>query len=298
MKHAINLLPPALACLALSAGIAWAQSQSIPNGESMKINGVISSRNGPNMTIQQADNTTVVGVLDAYTQVQMKEGKLGFRKKTVDVTVLLPGLRVEVQGIGNSQGQLAVQKVELTAADLQAAREIQAGTATVDSQEQKLSAQEQKLKQQEQQEAQQEKQTQAAAQKAQQSANEANQRISNLNKYQTKYQTTVYFGNDQITLTQESKTSLDQLASQALATNAYMIQVAGYASSTGSAQLNEELSNQRSDAVIAYLTRSGHIPLFRVLAPAAMGASTTGGNDAAMNRRVVVKVVVNEGIAQ
>ncbi|MBV8865602.1 MAG: OmpA family protein, partial [Acidobacteriaceae bacterium] len=80
--------------------------------------------------------------------------------------------------------------------------------------------------------------------------------------------------------------------------NAYMIQVAGYASSTGSAQLNEELSNQRSDAVIAYLTRSGHIPLFRVLAPAAMGASNNGGNDAAMNRRVVVKVVVNEGIAQ
>lgn len=298
MKHATNLLFTALACLALSAETAPAQVQSIPDGESTKIQGVISSRNGPEMTIQQTGGGSVVGVLDAYTQVQMKEGKMGFRKKTVDVTVLLPGLHLEAQGMGNAKGQLAVQKVLLTAADLQAARDIQAGTATVDSQEAQLSAQEQRLKQQEQQEAQREQQTQQAAQQAQQSANEANQRISDLNKYQTKYKTTVYFGNDQITLAPEAKTSLDQLAAQALATNAYMIQVAGYASRSGSAALNEELSNERSNAVIAYLTRSGHIPLFRVMAPAAMGASTGGGDDASMNRRVVVKVVVNEGIAQ
>ena len=132
----------------------------------------------------------------------------------------------------------------------------------------------------------------------QQSANLANKRINDLNSYTTKYKTDVYFGNDQIALTSEAKTSLDNIASEARATNAYMIQVAAYASTSGSAQLNEELSNQRADAVIAFLTQSGHIPIYRILSPAAMGASTAAGSDAALNRRVVVKVVVNEGIAQ
>jgi OmpA-OmpF porin, OOP family len=190
------------------------------------------------------------------------------------------------------------QKVLFTEADLQAARDIQAGNAPIETQEQQLSAQQQKLKQQEQQLGQKEQQNQAAAQEAQQSANLANQRISDLNKYTTKDSATVYFGSDKTAVPPDAKAGLDKLASEALATNAYMIQIAGYASKTGSAQLNEELSNERADSVIAYLTQSGHIPIFRILAPAAMGASTQAGSDPALNRRVVVKVVVNEGIAQ
>ena len=287
-----------LAYIVCSTGIVLAQAQQIPEGSSTKIDGVISSRNGADMTIQQSGNTPVVAVLSDYTQVQMKEGHFGFRKKHVDATLLLPGLQVEVQGVGNANGQLMAQKVFFTQASLQAAREIQAGTAPLEAQQQQLSAQQQNLNQQEQQLAQKEQQTQAAAQRAQQTANLANQRINDLNSYTTKYSANVYFGNDQTSLTSESKTALAQIASEALATNAYMVQVAGYASTTGSAQLNEELSNERADAVISYLTQSGHIPIFRILAPAAMGASTKAGSDPSLNRRVVVKVVVNEGIAQ
>ncbi len=289
-----------LICIAASVGIAAAQGQmqQIGQGQQAKIKGVISSRNGPDMTIQQPDNTSVVAVLNDYTQVQLKEGKLGFRKKEVNVTLLLPGLRVEVNGTGNANGQLMAQKVLFTGADLQAARDIQAGTAPVEAQQQQLSQEQSALKQQQAALSEKESQNAAAAQQAQASANLANQRISDLNKYVTKYKTDVYFGNDQTSLSPESKQNLASLASQALATNAYMVQVAGFASSTGSAQLNEELSNERADAVIAYLTQSGHIPLYRVLAPAAMGASSAAGNDPALNRRVSVKVVVNEGIAQ
>src|SRR5205823_14347342 len=113
-----------------------------------------------------------------------------------------------------------------------------------------------------------------------------------------KYTSSVYFGSDKTAVPQDAKPGLDQIASEALATKAYMIQIAGYASTSGSAQLNQELSNERADAVIAYLTQSGHIPIFRILAPAAMGASSKAGSDPSLNRRVVVKVVVNEGIAQ
>lgn len=296
-----------LACILISAGIVAPQSQSqqLADGQQVKIQGVIAGRNGPDMTIQEGDGTRVVAVLNDYTQVKMKEGGLGFRKKTVDVTVLLPGLRVEINGIGNSQGQLVAQKVMLTSADLQAARELQAGNAPIEAQEQQLSAQQNVLDQQQAQLsqrqtqlAQQEKQNKLAAGQAQESANLANQRISELNSYTTKYKTDVYFGNDQTTLSSEANQRLSALASQALSTNAYMIQVAGYASKTGSAQINEELSNERADAVIAFLTRSEHIPLYRILSPAAMGGSSAAGTDAALNRRVVVKVVVNQGIAQ
>lgn len=297
MKCAM-FLARSLVITGFSLAIAPAQVQSIPEGSMSKIHGVISSRNGPYMTIQQADNTSVIAVLNDYTQVKMKEGHFGFRKKHVDATLLLPGLRLEVDGTGNAKGQLIAEKVTLTEADLQAAREIQSGTAPVEAQEQQLSAQQQSLNQQEQQLAQKEKQAQSAAKEAQQSANLANQRINNLDKYATKYAATVYFGPDKTAVPTEAKAGLDQLASEALATNAYMIQIAGYASKTGSAQLNEELSNERADSVIAYLTQSGHIPIFRILAPAAMGASSKAGSDPALNRRVVVKVVVNEGIAQ
>jgi outer membrane protein OmpA-like peptidoglycan-associated protein len=298
MRHARHLAPTVLASIAFAAGIASVETQPIPEGQAAKIKGVISSRTGPEMTIQQADDASVVAVLNDYTQVRMKEGALGFRKKEVNVTLLLPGLRLEVEGTGNAAGQLIAQKVLLTSADLQAAREIQAGTAPLVAQEQQLAAGQQKLKQQQVALQEQEIKTKAATQKAQQSANLANQRIDDLNKYMTKYKTDIYFGNDQTSLSPEAKTELASLASEALSTNAYMVQIAGFASNTGSRQLNEELSNERADAVIAYLTQSGHIPLFRILAPAAMGASTAAGGDAALNRRVSVKVVVNEGIAQ
>jgi hypothetical protein len=61
--------------------------------------------------------------------------------------------------------------------------------------------------------------------------------------------------------------------------------------------LNEELINERADSVIAYLTQSD-ISHYRILAPAAMGAATEAGNDEALKRRVVVKIVVNQGVAE
>lgn len=297
-----------LACIFLS-GVALAaaqgQMQQLGQGQQANIQGVISSRNGPNMTIQESDGTSVTAVLNDYTQVKMKEGGLGFRKKEVNVTVLLPGLRLQVSGVGNANGQLVAEKITLTKADLQAAREIEAGNAPIEAQQQQLSAQQQQLtaeqqslQQQQQALAQKEQQDKAAAEQAQQSANMANQRISDLNKYTTKYQTDVYFGNDQISLSPDAKQKLSSLATQALATNAYMVQISAFASATGSAQLNEELSNERADAVIAYLTKFGHIPLYRILSPAAMGASTAAGSDPALNRRVSVKVVVNQGISE
>jgi hypothetical protein len=81
-----------------------------------------------------------------------------------------------------------------------------------------------------------------------------------------------------------------------------IVQVQGYASAVGSAALNQKLSMERANNVLAYLEQDGKIPLTNILAPGAMGTSdqvapnaTTEGQ--AENRRVVVRILQNKGIA-
>jgi outer membrane protein OmpA-like peptidoglycan-associated protein len=81
-----------------------------------------------------------------------------------------------------------------------------------------------------------------------------------------------------------------------------VIQVQGYASKVGSAALNQKLSQERAQNVIDILEQQGGIPLTNVLAPGAMGTSNQVAPDntaegQAENRRVVVRVLQNKGIA-
>jgi OmpA-OmpF porin, OOP family len=296
----------------LLSGFALAQTQPIPAGEKATIKGVISSRNGAEMTIQKDTGGSVVAVLGDLTQVQLKQGMLKLRKQDVAVTMLIPGLHIEAQGTGNAKGQLAAGKISFTQEELKNAREIQGGTSALAAREKQLAAQQEKLKQQQQDLAKQEQltqqQTQIAqeqaaiasekARLAQQSAKLANQRISNLDDYDTKQTATVHFATGSVKLSPEAKRDLAKLATQATATDAYMIQVTGFASKTGSAEINEQLSEDRAEAVMTYLTKTGRIPMYRMLAPGAMGESSAAGNDPTANQRVVVKVLVNKGIAQ
>jgi outer membrane protein OmpA-like peptidoglycan-associated protein len=93
------------------------------------------------------------------------------------------------------------------------------------------------------------------------------------------------------------------LAEKAGTVNGYMIQVKGYASKSGSKALNQKLSEDRADSVANYLQQQCHVPLSRMMAPGAMGESRQvegagKANDSeAENRRVVVRVLQNKGIA-
>jgi outer membrane protein OmpA-like peptidoglycan-associated protein len=98
------------------------------------------------------------------------------------------------------------------------------------------------------------------------------------------------------------KPRLLALCQKAKTVNGYVIQVKGYASAVGSAALNQKLSQERAQNVIDFLEQQGGIPLTNVLAPGAMGTSKQVASDAtaegqAENRRVVVRVLQNKGIA-
>src|SRR5262245_25757008 len=110
-KHGNKFLFGALAValVAFAAGIS-AVSQTITSGEKIKLNGLITSRSGENMTVRTPDNKNVIVVLGEDTKVEMKKG-LGIRKKKLTVTALIPGLKVDVAGVGNAEGQVDASNI-------------------------------------------------------------------------------------------------------------------------------------------------------------------------------------------
>jgi outer membrane protein OmpA-like peptidoglycan-associated protein len=272
-----------------------------------KVKGVINGRNGATMTVQTQDSGNVTVLLTNSTQVLEPEGV--FRKKHLAMAALVPGLSVEVQGSYNDQNQLVADKVTFHGSDLKTAQDIQAGITPTEQQVQQsqkeIQAQEQQIRLQQQQlqaeqQASAEHAAEIAANKAAIAA--ANKRFGELGDYNILGEVTVLFGNDKVAVEQQYEPQLLQLVQQAKGITGYVIQVKGYASQVGSAALNQKLSTERAENVTNFLEQQGQIPLTNILAPGAMGTSKqvapdTTAEGQAENRRVVVRILQNKGIA-
>src|SRR5215472_12203885 len=289
------------------AGTAWGQKQTIK--------GLITGRNGANVIIRGQDGNNVTVTLTDNTKIEAIKGGFGFRRSDMGMTALIPGLPVEVEG-EQSGGQLVAQTVKFRASALNTANQIQAGLQPTDEElkatEQEEQANQQKIAAQQKQLQTQEQQTLANQQKImanqeQIQKNRAEQaalakRFGELGDYDVKATATVYFAVNSHRVDAKGEQDLQALAAQAKQLDAYMIQVAGYTDSSGNAAYNQRLSDERAAAVIAYLQQKCNVPLFRVLAPAAMGTSHAAATNEtpqgmSENRRVVVKILVNKGVA-
>ena len=295
-----------LAALVLTCNVVAAQN----------IQGVINGRSGSTMTLQTQDSGNVVVILTPATEVDEVEGLFRARKKEMAITALIPGLPVQVQGSYNAQNQLVANVVKFKGDDLKNAEHQQAGLAPTEQQvqanqqqiqqsEQQIQAQQQALAQQKIQLAAEQQKTQAnqaaiAANKAMIAAD--NKRFGELADYNILGEVTVYFANGSTAIEAQYKPQLLQLSQQAMGIKAYILQVQGYASKVGSAALNQTLSSERAANVTEFLEQQGNIPLTNMLAPGAMGTSHQVASDAtaegqAEDRRVVVKILQNKGIA-
>src|SRR5271170_5655978 len=131
-----------LATIMLLGGMAVAQS----------IQGVINGRSGATMTVQTQGMGNVVVLLTLDTQVEDVSGLFHARRKQMGLTVLEPGLQVQVQGNYNAQNQLVANTIKFDSKNLQSATDIQAGVAPVEQQtqqqQQELAQQQAKLQQQ------------------------------------------------------------------------------------------------------------------------------------------------------
>ena len=289
---------------------------AIAFAQTVKIQGLIEGRSGATMFVRTSDSPKIVVVLTDSTQVGQIQGVLKARRKQMSMAALVPGLAIRVEGIYNDRQELIARSVSFKGDDLQQAQSVQAGlhetqvrsrenkeelakqNAALQVQKEALKEQEENLKeQQEQLTAQQQK---IAANKA--SIEAAVARFGQLDDYYILDEVTVYFANGKVAVEPKYKPELLRLAEKAKTIQAYIIEVKGYASSVGSASLNQKLSEDRASNVANILLQHGHIPLTNMLAPGAMGESQQVGNDKtaegeAQNRRVVVRVLQNKGIA-
>lgn len=304
MKNAFQLVP-LLTVLFLAGSIASAQTQ---------IKGAISGRGGSTMTVKVGGSPDVTVLLTPSTKVEETVGL--FRHETVNATALVPGLYVQVKGTNNDQNQLVATDVRFNGGDLKAAVDSQAGLAPtqqavaqnqqqIQQDQAKIAAQQQKIKDQEAQiatvkAAQAEHDKEIAANK--EAIAEANARFGELDEYNILGETTVMFANGKSEVEPEYRAQLLQLAQKAQGIKGYMIQVKGYASKVGSRALNQRLSMLRARSVTNLMEQQGNIPLTNILSPGAMGTSVevapeTTEEGQAENRRVVVMILQNKGIA-
>jgi OmpA-OmpF porin, OOP family len=289
--------------------VGLASAPTTVAAQTVKTEGLIKARNGDTMIVQALDSSNLIVLLTDNTQVGQVQGVLKARRKQMSMAALIPGLAVKIEGAYNDKHQLVANSVSFKGNDLERAKAIEAGLhetkAQAEQNKQELEKQNADLKAHNV--ALQEQQAQLSEQQAKIAANKtaidaAVARFGQLDDYYIFDEVTVYFGNSKTQVDQKYVPELLALAEKAKVVNGYVIEVKGYASSVGSTGLNQQLSEDRADEVTNILVQQGHIPLTRMLAPGAMGETHQIGNDRtaegeAKNRRVVVRVLQNKGVA-
>jgi OmpA-OmpF porin, OOP family len=279
------------------------------------VKGMIITRTGDTLIVKSGDQKTTV-VLTDNTRTKDDTGLFGLGKNEMSDVVLIPGLKVSVDGASDEQGRFVAKTITVDGDDLETAEMIQSGLHPT---AQQVAANVQKLEQHSGQLASHD--AQLAAQKETLEAHgmsvadhqqkiaqnisdieENSNRFSLLADYDVKGQATVKFGVGSATLDAGDQQTLQQIAQTATSLNGYIVEVTGYADSTGNAAMNTKLSEERAKAVIAFLMQQGGVPVRHIVAPGAMGeygaaASNETKSGRAENRRVKVKVLVNKGIA-
>jgi OmpA-OmpF porin, OOP family len=262
--------------------------RSIPSGAKMKFKGVVIGRDSDTFTIRDRSRADYQVLLTDDTSIKTHGGFLRGGKKYA-VTDILRGLIVEVEGRGDSQGQLVAEKIRFSESDLRAAITTDTRVGPVEANQERIAGQMDELY--------------AVAAEARSEAGAANERISALDDYDVQETVAVNFRVNSAVLSPQAKQQLDDLAAKASSAKGYMIEVAGHTDSTGGEAKNFRLSQQRAESVVQYLAVNHKIPLRRFITPMGFGktefvADNTTAAGRAQNRRVEVKMLLNRGMTR
>ena len=287
-----------LLCLTLIA-------YGVTNGEKVKASGLITARDSESLTLKTQNAGDLVVVLTDNTKVQSPKGLLKLRKEDMGMTALMPGLKIEVEGIGDAQNRVVANTIRFSKKDLQTAEAIQAGLTptqeAVQTNAQNIQTNKEGI---------QANQQDIAANKVQIASNReaidanqeaVNKRFADLTDYDTKASVTVYFASGSTAISAKDKDALAQLGRDATNLKGYIVEVKGFADSSGNAAMNQKLSMERAQGVVAYLMQNCNVPVRHIVAPGAMGeADPAASNETSQgrkeNRRVEVKILVNKGL--
>jgi outer membrane protein OmpA-like peptidoglycan-associated protein len=294
------------------------KTNQVATGERATIAGSIVSRNGDLIRIHENNTSeqTIVAITE-NTKIKRSKGKFPFYRHTgMDVTAMLPGLTIKVEGVGNADGQLEADTISFTpdefAIDVAEHQQVIANKSAARNAQ--FTADESLAVA---------KEAQSSADRTQASANEVdaearavgtiavmsvaamariNERVSDLDDYKNEFEVDVCSERNKDVLDRTARRDLANLADIAKSLNGYLIEISGYSSNTLSKARDQKLSEERAESVVRYLTQVKNVPMRRILVPIGYGVThpVASNNDAKgreLNRRVDIKVLVNQALA-
>lgn len=285
------------------------------SADETQVKGMIITRTGETLIVSNPQGRVTV-VLTQDTITKDDRGLFGLEKEQLGSTVLIPGLKLKVEGVTGENGAVIAKTITVDGDDLETAQMIQSGlhptAEQVEANLQTLGAHRGRIAKNEEAIAANKRDIAANKEdiathegKIQQNIKDIQEntdRFTALSEYDIKDATTVKFDVGSSKISTKDQEQLRQVAQTAAGLKGYIVEVVGYADSTGGAKINDKLSEDRAKAVIRYLVQQGKVPIRHIVAPGAMGeygevASNETAAGRAENRRVEVKVLVNKGIA-
>src|SRR5437762_11586166 len=116
-RRMIEVSLMALFCLAAVSAFA---------GDKAEVKGMITARTGETLIVKSGEGNTTV-VLTDDTRTKDDKGLFGLDKQYFSNVVLIPGLKVKVDGTSDDQGRLVAKTITVDGDDLETAEMIQAG---------------------------------------------------------------------------------------------------------------------------------------------------------------------------
>ena len=307
------------------------ETGGVAEGQKLKVEGIVINRNDESFTLRDARGTETVVVVTGKTKIK-KERKGWFHlDKQSNASEIRRGLRLKVEGQGNSEGQLLAMTITFDEQDLRIAETVESRVDPVEKQAtsaqalgennaMRIDEAAQRLDQTEQNtrrlNGQVEelsgvastalataKNAQGTAEQAVSDASTANDRISALDDYVVFSTMTVHFKPGSARLSARAKEEIDEVANSIRGNlKGWIVAVEGYADSKGRTAINHSLSERRADAVINYLVTKHGFPPRRVVQPFGYGSlNPIASNDTregrANNRRAQITVLINRGIS-
>ena len=323
-KSMAVLLALAFMITLMTAVGASAQSASsarpvqVPQGEKQKIQGVVSIRSGDSFKVRDPSGAETSVLITAGTKVSShSRGLRG--KKEYPVTFIMRGLRLQAQGVGDADGNLVAEWIRFDEQDLRSAQSLEQTDELAQENLARIKETEENARRML---AQIEENTalandararadaaQAQADAAYKAAALANNRINGLDDYEQIRTIPVLFKVNSSVISPTAKQTIDEAAAWAKEekakgnANGWLVEVVGFADTTGNTAKNRALSERRAKAVIQYLVGVHNLDLRRLVQPFGYGDSkpvadnkTAAGR--AKNRRVEIRILQNKGIAQ
>jgi outer membrane protein OmpA-like peptidoglycan-associated protein len=302
---------------------------NVESGKKQKVSGIIVKRDGEKIVLRDRSKAEYSVSVSGATKIEEKKKNPFRSSKVYDTSALVRGLWIEVEGRGSGSNSIDADKIKFTEENFQDSASLESRVDPVEDRvsetEGRLTASEENAKRLS---GQIEELTAVAntakggakaametAEKAIAEINQTNQklaqtnerldsvdtRVNNLDDYEPKNSVNITFKVNRANLTDEAKTQLDELATQAKSEKGFVIEVKGFASADGNLEYNRRLSERRADAVVRYLIENHEISQRRIIIPYGYGELRPAGDNKTRegreaNRRVEVAILVSKGL--